>query len=156
MLSFSRTLTLIHVNAYLEENAKLHQFIRESAMFRKLAMLTALAVASIDGAFAQTQQPDGTYWPWPWQIWSDYGWQYWWAFPIVMMLVMFSFCALMFFLFRHMCGGMFRSSTSASDPTQSALQILNERFARSEIKRDEYEQKKATILEGSAHYGRIV
>jgi uncharacterized membrane protein len=33
-----------------------------------------------------------------------------------------------------------------SDATTSALQILNERFAKGEIKREEYEEKKSAIL----------
>jgi uncharacterized membrane protein len=32
------------------------------------------------------------------------------------------------------------------DPTHSALQILNERFARGEIQKDEYAEKKAAML----------
>jgi uncharacterized membrane protein len=35
--------------------------------------------------------------------------------------------------------------------THSALQILNERFARGEIQKDEYEDKKAAILSGGQH-----
>jgi len=35
---------------------------------------------------------------------------------------------------------------SGGDPTYSALQILNERFARGEIQKQEYEEKKAAIL----------
>jgi uncharacterized membrane protein len=31
-------------------------------------------------------------------------------------------------------------------PTHSAMQILNERFARGEIQKQEYEERKSTIL----------
>jgi uncharacterized membrane protein len=34
------------------------------------------------------------------------------------------------------------------DPSHSALQILNERFARGEIQKNEYTEKKAAILSG--------
>ena len=44
--------------------------------------------------------------------------------------------------FGHMMDRMW------SPPTHSALQILNERFARGEIQKDEYEDKKAAILSG--------
>ncbi len=33
-----------------------------------------------------------------------------------------------------------------SDPSRSALQILNERYVRGEIQKAEYEERKATIL----------
>jgi uncharacterized membrane protein len=34
------------------------------------------------------------------------------------------------------------------DPSHSALQILNERFARSEIQKEEYTEKKGALLSG--------
>jgi uncharacterized membrane protein len=37
------------------------------------------------------------------------------------------------------------------DPTYPALQILNERFARGEIEKPEYEEKKAVILSSGQH-----
>ena len=55
-----------------------------------------------------------------------------------------------------MCGhGWHRSGPPShfgppwSDPTHSALQILNERFARGEVQKDEYSEKKAAILSGT-------
>jgi uncharacterized membrane protein len=39
-------------------------------------------------------------------------------------------------------------SSPWGDPTYSALQILNERFAKGEIQKQEYEERKAAILSG--------
>jgi uncharacterized membrane protein len=38
----------------------------------------------------------------------------------------------------------------SGDPTRSALRILNERFAKGEIHKQEYEEKKGAILSGSS------
>jgi uncharacterized membrane protein len=40
---------------------------------------------------------------------------------------------------------------SWGDPTYSALQILNERFAKGEIQKQEYEEKKTAIRSGGQH-----
>jgi putative membrane protein len=83
-----------------------------------------------------------------------YGWHFGWFFPLFMMLFMFFVCAAFayFFFFRphhdmqeHM---MYRRCGDGGDPTRSALQILNERFARGEIQKPEYDEKKAAILSG--------
>jgi putative membrane protein len=85
-------------------------------------------------------------------MWGDgYGWHFWWMFPL-MILFMMIVCAVIFFLARGLCGhGCHHwgpSSRMEGDPNFSALQILNERFARGEIQKDEYAEKKAMILSG--------
>ncbi len=91
-------------------------------------------------------------------MWAEgYGWHFWWMPPLTMLFI-FVVIALVFrSVFRRhpmdghgYCGG---SHWSAMDrnwnpPTHSAMQILNERFARGEIQKDEYEDKKSTILSG--------
>ena len=104
-------------------------------------------------AFAQqTQQSTGPWdWPGPWHMWSG-GWGFWWIFPLFM-LFMIVFCVAMFFV-GHRSGGAphhWGPSHSWSDPTYSALQILNERFAKGEIQKQEYEEKKAAIVSGGRH-----
>ena len=69
---------------------------------------------------------------------------------------MIVFFAVIFFLARTLCGhglcghgGHHWGAPSrmwGSDPSHSALQILNERFARGEIHKEEYAEKKAAIL----------
>ena len=116
-------------------------------MLQKLSALATLTVIGlVEPLQAIAQQtsptaplpPQGSYWPGPWHMWSQgYGW-HWWIGPPMMMLFFVIACAVVL-LFA-------RSARSASDRGRSAMQILNERFARGEIQKDEYEAKKAAIL----------
>ena len=73
---------------------------------------------------------------------------YWWIFPMVMMVIMMLFC---FFGMRR----WFWSSGTDEDRGScwfprwergdSALEILSRRYARGEIDREEYEQKRGDI-----------
>lgn len=86
---------------------------------------------------------------------DGHGWHFWWMFPM-MMLFMIVIFAVIFFLARGLCGHGLCGHGShhlgppsrmwGGDPSHSALQILNERFARGEIQKDEYTEKKAAIL----------
>ena len=83
-------------------------------------------------------------------MWSDgFGWPFWWMFPM-MMLFFLIVCAVMFFFVRGMWMGSSHHGgpRTWNDPNQSALQILNERFARGEIQKEEYGERKATMLSG--------
>jgi putative membrane protein len=85
-----------------------------------------------------------------------------WGGPLLL-LGLIAICVLIFLLIRrsgccgchhhhgacHMRGHAPGTGPGWSDPTYSALQILNERFARGEIQKQEYEEKKAAILGGS-------
>jgi len=80
---------------------------------------------------------------------DGYGAPFWWMFPM-MMLFFLIVCAVIFFFARGICaGGSYHWGPHAwNDPSQSALQILNERFARGEIQKEEYAEKKAAIFSG--------
>jgi|SRR5476649_22728 putative membrane protein len=133
----------------------------DGVMLKKLARLPILAfivlIEPLQAIAQQTQPttapqpPQGYYMPGPWHMWSDgYSAPFWWMFPI-MMLFFFIICAVIVFFARGICaGGSHHWGPRAwNDPSQSALQILNERFARGEIQKDEYGERKATILSGS-------
>src|SRR5450830_951166 len=86
--------------------------------------------------------------------WGHYGYGgHFWMFPLMIMFFLLICGAIFFFAPRSgCCRGMHhlgpQSHSMGGDSTYSALQILNERFARGEIQKDEYADKKAAILSG--------
>ena len=129
---------------------------------RAPAFLTTGALAllhSADLLAQQTEQPPPHPWGWygPGHMMWGFGWGFWWMMPL-MMLFFFLACALVMWLLfgrvwrggEHHWGPPWHvtGSPGASwrEPTQSALRILNERYARGEIDKAEYEDRKTTIL----------
>lgn len=131
--------------------------------------LVALSILTFFALFhpvlALAQQTDPQYPPWGWHghghMWSG-GWGFGWGGPL-MLLGLIIACIVIFMLGRrsgcgwhhhhhrgpwHMRGHAPGPESSWGDPTYSALQILNERFARGEIQKPEYDEKKAAILAG--------
>lgn len=85
-------------------------------------------------------------------MWGDgYSWGYWWICPLLMLFMIF-ICTAIFFIARRSRGdGSHRWETSWRGASHAPLDILNERFARGEIQKDEYEEKKATLLSGTRY-----
>ena len=128
---------------------------RMCVMLKKLAILPLVAfiviIEPLQAVAQQTApQPPYGYGPGPWHMWS-YGWHFWWMFPFMMLLLLVACGAIILFVFRSGYGPRHWGPPSQSpnqpwgDPTYSALQILNERFARGEIQKDEYAERKAAI-----------
>ena len=83
----------------------------------------------------QTQPPSPPQWYGPWWAYGT-GWPFWWMCPL-MMLVMLAVVA-----------GIILARRRSGDGRHASLQILSERFARGEIQKEEYQEKKAAILAG--------
>jgi len=135
-------------------------------MLKKLSTLSLLAfIVFIEPLQAIAQQtatpqpspPQGYYGPGPWHMWHHgYGGHFWLMFPLMIVLFLIVCGAICLVAYRACCcRGMHHwgphshsINRSWGDPTNSALQILNERLARGEIKKDEYAEIKAAILSG--------
>jgi putative membrane protein len=76
------------------------------------------------------------------------GFSFWWVFPILMI-------TLCFFMMRGRRGSMmcgFRSHNTDSQQistSDSAIDILDKRYALGEINKEEYEEKKRTLNQGN-------
>jgi len=131
-------------------------------MLKRLSALPILIfivlIAPLQAFAQQSPQPaappQGYYWPGPpWHhMWGDgYGWPFWWMFPMMILFIIIV-CAVVFFVARGVCAHRSHhwgpQSRMWGDPSHSALQILNERFARGEIQKDEYAERKTAILSG--------
>ena len=68
-----------------------------------------------------------------------------------MMLFMMLICGVVvYFLFNRLSGGSRQTGPMGRqwDTSYSALAILDERYARGEIQKEEYQERKAAILSG--------
>lgn len=115
--------------------------------------LALLELACASSAFAADQVTPQAY-PWPW--WHEIQWPaFAWIFPLLCFAMM-----VVMLLFMMRTGGMgcmrrgrpsdksgFRDpmTASRSEPAASALEILNQRYVRGEIDKQEYDEKKAAI-----------
>jgi putative membrane protein len=73
--------------------------------------------------------------------WEGSGFEFWWIFPLVMII-------LCFFMMRGCMGfGDGSAGRHRRDFSGSAREILDKRYARGEIDKREYEEKKDAIIQ---------
>lgn len=115
-------------------------------MFRKISTAFAMPALIVVlllpfSAIAQTAQiPQAYDWPGPWHMMWGSGWGFWWIFPLFMFFLM---VVCVFFMMRGFPG---HGHHSGRDTTTSAQEILNERFAKGEISKEEFEEKRSILV----------
>ena len=128
----------------------MHVMTRHTAWF----YLVLLNLITASSAFAEDQAVPQTY---PWHGGHAMQWHgFWWIFPLLFVVMMIVMC---FFMMRSGgMGCMWHNRTmnnpesrdvmkqSMGDSSESALDILDKRYASGEIDKQEYEEKKAAII----------
>jgi putative membrane protein len=136
--------------------------MKKQMTLRLLMFMVAYAPLQTIAQQAQETTPPAYYGPGPWHMGAyDGGWHFWWMFPMVIFFFVVCGIMLMFARSAFGYGGPFRGDHGwhirdrfSGDATRSALEILNERFARGEIQKEEYAEKKAALLSGTNHRDR--
>ncbi len=112
------------------------------SVFLVICFICFIALMQPQAIAQQQPQPPEWFWSGPWQ--------FWWICPLMMLFMIAVFATIFFAVRRSSADASHHSGPSwrmmGNDPSHSALQILNERFARGEIQKEEYEQKRAAIV----------
>jgi putative membrane protein len=103
----------------------------------KLASLATVTAASLAAAPAPAQGPG----PWQMHDWMGWGWGGMWLGPLFMIAVLALLVAGIVSLVRWIGGG----SNDGGGRVRTAREILDERYARGEIDREEYQRRRDDI-----------
>jgi putative membrane protein len=80
-------------------------------------------------------------------MWHDGGWGGWLAMASIMVVFWGGIITLAIWLLR---GGAFHQVKDRSEGRSTALDVLDERFARGEIDREEYESRRSVLIGSDA------
>jgi putative membrane protein len=97
-------------------------------------------------AWAQTAPEAGRYGYGPHMMWWDGGWSMFFIGPLFMILFLAVLVATIVLLVRWLGGG-FAVSTPLLPPAKTPLDILKERFAKGEIDKTEFEERRRVLGE---------
>ena len=110
------------------------------------ALLNLITVPSLFAAEPASPQP------YPGPGWGMHGPGFWWIFPVIFIVLMVVMCVSMIrgggmgcmWRDRHMGSPESRDLTRRSE-AESALDILDKRFAKGEVSKEEYEEMKKLL-----------
>jgi putative membrane protein len=103
----------------------------------KLASLATMTAAFLGAASARAQGPG----PWQMHDWMGWGWGGMWIGPLLMIAALAVLLAGMVALVRWIGGG----GSDGGGRARTAREILDVRYARGEIDRDEYQRRRDDI-----------
>lgn len=109
-----------------------------------LMQSTLVAGQDTENPTAVVPSPEWRTGPGHWHMWGEHsGWHMWWS-PLWIM----AFFILLIILVRYLRLGRrwHRVHRRPHDPTASAIEILNERFAKGEIQEAEFDARRAKLL----------
>jgi len=101
-----------------------------------------LSLATVPSSFAADP---GSPQPYPGPGWGMHGPGFWWIFPLIFIVLMVMMCVSMMRGGGMGCRWRDPTRRSEGESAESALDILDKRYARGEIDKQEYEEKKAVL-----------
>lgn len=108
-------------------------------MRRQIMAVTAALLAVLSAIPGQAQPYDGDYW-YPMWVWGHM------IFGGLMMIVFWGSIVVLIVLLVRWLGGASHSGRGAPPPSRQApLEILQERFAKGDIDKDEYEERRKLL-----------
>ena len=118
------------------------------AAYIGIVATTLLAIAVLaDRAWAQTDGPAGWYHHMGYGFGHMMGWGWGMYGGIRMILFWILLIAIALFLLRRFSGGWEYPRNGTSSAQSSALEILKQRYAKGEISKEEYEERKRTLMQ---------
>lgn len=101
-----------------------------------LALLSTLATAAV------ADQGNYHYGP---HMWGGGGWMGWFVGPVMMIATIAIAVAVVVLVIRWLGGSGHRSMHPPAPPAKTPLEILQERYARGEIDKEEYEERRRVL-----------
>ena len=111
----------------------------ERIAIRITVAMSILALVLVE-AWAQSTADEYPYWHH--MMWWNGGWYGMFFGPLFMLLGLAAVVALVVIFIRSLAGA---APSSSMPPARTALDILKERFARGEIDKDEYEERRRIL-----------